>query len=122
MPSVPVCWPSTQASQTTVASIGNAIAVLKVAIHTPGLGSMRASLGQALAARYGNAMPTPSAANSVSACTEGSVKARPSAAPMKGAVQGEAMATASTPVSAESASGWRMRIEAKPLGNRLPKS
>ncbi len=50
-PSMPVCWPNTQANQTTVASIGNASAVLKVAIHTPGLGIARPSRGQALAAR-----------------------------------------------------------------------
>ena len=60
-PSMPVCWPSTQTSQTTVASIGNAIAVLKVAIQAPGRGIARATAGQALTTRYGSAMPRPSA-------------------------------------------------------------
>ena len=50
-PSMPACCPSTQTSQTTVANIGNAISVLKCAIHTPGRGSSRARPGQALASR-----------------------------------------------------------------------
>ncbi len=67
-------------------------------------------------------MPTPSAANRLKACHGGSVIASPSAAPMNGAVHGEATATASTPVSAESASGWRSRIEARPLGSSVANS
>ena len=67
-------------------------------------------------------MPRPSAAKMASACTIGSVTASPSEAPMKGAVQGEATATASTPVSAESATGWRMRSAASDPGNTEPNS
>ena len=45
-------------------------------------------------------MPRPSAANTARACGAGIVNALPSATPMNGPVQGEATATASTPVSA----------------------
>ena len=67
-------------------------------------------------------MPRPSTANSNSDCAAGSVNAKPSAAPMNGAVHGEATATASTPVRKLSASGWRNRIEASPLGNTVANS
>ena len=50
-PSMPVCWPSTQTSQTTVANIGNAIATLKRTIHTPGRGRCRAMPGSAAISR-----------------------------------------------------------------------
>ena len=50
-PSMPVCCPSTQTSQTTVANIGKAISTLKCAIHAPGRGKARAAAGQALASR-----------------------------------------------------------------------
>ena len=67
-------------------------------------------------------MPRPSAAKTASACAVGSVTANPSEAPMKGAVQGEATATASTPVSAESATGWRARSAASEPGSTEPNS
>ena len=57
-------------------------------------------------------MPRPSAAKTDNACVAGSDTASPSEAPMKGAVQGDATATASTPVRAESAMGWRARSAA----------
>ena len=38
-PSMPLCWPSTQTSQTTVANIGKAISWRKVSIQAPGRGS-----------------------------------------------------------------------------------
>ncbi len=41
---------------------------------------------------------------------------------MNGAVQGEATATASTPVRKLSASGWRKRADARPLGSTVPNS
>jgi hypothetical protein len=50
-PSIPVCWPSTQTSQTTVANIGKAIRRRKVSIQAPGRGSARATAGTRLAAR-----------------------------------------------------------------------
>ena len=42
-------------------------------------------------------MPSPRAAKIVSACAAGKASARPSEAPIKGAVQGEAMTTARMP-------------------------
>ena len=48
---MPVCWPSTQTSQTTVANIGKAISRRKVCIHGPGRGSALATAGTKLAAR-----------------------------------------------------------------------
>ena len=80
---------------------------LKVSIHAPGRGSQPATAGTQLAARYGSAMPTPKAANTESACATGMSIAKPSDAPMNGAVQGEAMATASMPDKNASAAGWR---------------
>ncbi len=71
MPSAPVCWPSTQASQTTVASMGKAMARRKVAIHGPGRGSQRSRPGAQLSSTYGKAMPSPKAAKMPSACAAG---------------------------------------------------
>ena len=119
---MPACCPSTHTSQTTVANIGKAISTLKCAIHTPGRGSSRASCGKALAARKGKAMPRPSAPKTASACAVGKVTAAPSDAPMKGAVQGEATATASTPVSNESMTGLRARAAAHEPGSTEPNS
>jgi hypothetical protein len=95
---MPTCTPSTHTSHTTVANIGKAISDLKCCIQAPGRGSARVNAGQTLAARKGSAMPTPSAANTASACMGGMVRAAPSETPMNGAVQGLATATASTPV------------------------
>ena len=50
-PSMPLCWPSTQISQTTVANIGNAMARRNVSIQAPGRGSRRATAGIRLATR-----------------------------------------------------------------------
>ena len=119
-PSTPTCTPSTQTSQTTVANIGKAIRVLKCDIQAPGRGIQRASAGQALAARNGSAMPRPKAANTASACAVGIDKAAPSEAPMNGAVQGEATATARTPVRKESTIGCRARALAQALGSTEP--
>jgi hypothetical protein len=67
-------------------------------------------------------MPAPNAANTAKACTGGCVNATPSAAPMNGAVHGDATATASTPVNIWSTSGWRARRSAQPSGNMDPNS
>ena len=67
-------------------------------------------------------MPTPSAANTVSACSAGMSIASPSEAPMNGAVQGEAMATASTPDRKDSATGWRSCAPAQRWGSMRPNS
>ena len=62
-------------------------------------------------------MPSPMAAKIISACQTGNAMARPKEAPMKGAVQGEAMATASTPDKPAFTVGWRLCNEARPLGS-----
>jgi hypothetical protein len=67
-------------------------------------------------------MPRPSAPKMASACAAGKVAASPSDAPMNGAVQGEAIATARTPVSSESTSGCRARRLATLLGSTEPNS
>ena len=67
-------------------------------------------------------MPTPMAANTVSACHTGSAIAKPSDAPMKGAVHGEATATASTPDKPAFTVGWRLCNEARRLGSICPNS
>ena len=98
------------------------MAVLKCSIQTPGRGRSRATAGQALATKYGSAMPRPSAANTAMPCADGRATAAPSEAPMKGAVQGEATATASTPVRKESTIGCRARAAAQLLGSTEPNS
>ena len=70
-PSMPLCWPSTHTSHTTVANMGNAISCLKVTIHGPGRGRALATAGTTLATRYGMAMPKPIAPNTANACTAG---------------------------------------------------
>ena len=67
-------------------------------------------------------MPRPMAANTASACAAGKPTAKPSEAPMKGAVQGEAMAVASTPDKKSLTVGlWACR-PAKRLGSSWPNS
>ena len=52
-----------------------------------------------------------------SACAAGSWAVRPSDAPMNGAVQGDATATASTPVRKASSTGWRACRPASDCGS-----
>jgi hypothetical protein len=95
---------------------------LNVSIQAPGRGSQLATCGNRLAARYGSAMPTPSMPNTASACHAGNPKAKPSDAPMKGAVQGEAIPTASTPDKNASTCGFFACNEAKEEGSTLANS
>ena len=67
-------------------------------------------------------MPKPRAANTAKAWGAGQVTASPMDAPMNGAVHGEATATASTPVKAESHRGWRNLMLAQEEGNTEPHS
>ncbi len=97
--SLSTCAPRTQASQATVAYSGKARNCFSLSIHAPGRGSRRRQPGNQVNSTKGSAMPTPSAANTSSVSAAGCASAKPSAAPMNGAVHGEAMATASTPVS-----------------------
>ena len=50
-PLMPLCWPSTHNSHTTVANMGKAMNWRKVTIHAPGRGSARATAGHQLAAK-----------------------------------------------------------------------
>ena len=105
-----------------MANIGNARAWRSVFIQGPGRGILRASAGDRLAAKNGSAMPVPMAANTSRACQLGKPSAKPSEAPMKGAVQGEATATASRPESAELSAGWRASSVLIRLGRNWPNS
>ena len=67
-------------------------------------------------------MPRPRATKTDKALASGSVKARPSDAPIKGAVHGAATATAKTPVRAWSISGWLARALATSPGSTEPTS
>ena len=67
-------------------------------------------------------MPTPSAVKTIRAVSALSASAYPSAAPMKGAVQGEAMATASTPERNASVLAWPLRAVAIRAGSNDPNS
>ena len=98
------------------------MARLKVSIQAPGRGSQPATAGIRLAARYGRAMPTPMLAKISKACTAGKPSARPRDAPMKGAVQGDAMATASMPDKNAFAAGLRASSVATRLGKNWPNS
>ena len=119
-PSTPLKWPRTQTSQTTVASMGKAMKRRRVSIQAPGRGSQLPTTGTHAATRNGSASPSPKAAKIPSACAAGRLIAYPSDAPMKGAVQGEAMATASTPERNASTTGWRACRDASRCGNTLP--
>ena len=50
-PSIPLCWPSTHSSHTTVANMGNDKPCRKVFIQAPGRGRARATAGHQLANR-----------------------------------------------------------------------
>src|SRR5262250_556960 len=67
-------------------------------------------------------MPTPSAVNTANARQPASPIAYPSAAPMNGAVQGEATSTASTPEPNQSRAGFAERQRAARSGKNVPTS
>src|SRR5260221_1901622 len=97
-PRGPACCDKTQANQAAAAYMGKARNCLNVSIQGPGLGMKLRARGQIPSNRKGNAKPNPSETNTASAATALWDRAKPSAAAMKGAVQGAATATASTPV------------------------
>src|SRR4029079_6792948 len=78
---------------------GNARNCFRRSIHAPGLGSMRRQPGYQVSNTNGSAMPAPSAANTSSVNGAGCASANPNAAPMNGAVHGDAMTTARMPES-----------------------
>src|SRR5436190_19817227 len=89
--------PMTQMSHATVAYSGNASACFKRVIHAPGRGRMRRHPGNHDNNRNGSAIPTPNATNTATVAALGCASAYPKAAPMNGAVQGDATITARTP-------------------------
>src|SRR5204863_3819896 len=91
------CAPRTQASQMTVPYNGKASTCLKRSSQGPGRGSWRRQPGKHASRTYGDAMPMPSATKITSIVAADPASAKPSAAPMNGAVHGDATTTASTP-------------------------
>ena len=85
--------------------MGNAMNCLKVCIHAPGRGNNLTQLVLKVMAKKGKAMPNPIARNTGKACQAGRPMAKPKEAPMKGAVQGDAMTTANTPDHKELVTG-----------------
>ncbi len=118
-PSMPACRPSTHTSQTTVANIGKASACFSRSIHGPGRGKRWRQPGISTKAMYGTAMPRPSVPNTARASGAGWVTAKPSAAPMNGAVQGLAASTASTPEPKASMPGRCARQLRQPLRQQV---
>ena len=96
--STPVCLPATHSNQRAVRYMGNAKNCFRFSIHCPGLGSFDASDGINVSATKGSAIPSPKKAKINSATLLFCEIAKPSAGPMKGAVQGLATVVASTPV------------------------
>ena len=92
------CCDSTQSSQTAARPTGIAITFFSVSIQAPGFGSHFTQPGKMVRRSHGSAMPNPSTRNTVTAMAAGCESAKPSAAPMKGAVQGLATMTARIPV------------------------
>ena len=97
-PLAPASCASTQASHAAAPYIGKARNCFSRSIQGPGRGRNDKACGQTPKIMKGSAKPRPSARKIKSADTTLWVRAKPSAAAMKGAVQGAATATASTPV------------------------
>ena len=85
-------------SQTAVASMGKPIAILNFSIQAPGRGKNLARFGRKLNSTYGAASPTPIMRNIRATTGADCAKAKPSATPRNGAVQGVAKAVARTPL------------------------
>ena len=92
---------NTQNNHIAVPNIKNEKNCFKYFIHSPGFGKNSISLGKIAIRKYGNANPSPRnrkiSIEKVLDCTN----AYPNAAPMNGAVQGEATKTDKTPVKNE---------------------
>ena len=93
----------TETIQTAAAIMGNAIAWRRTSIQGPGLGMRAASPGTADSRRKGAAIPSASAVKTPSDAPTEWDRAYPTAAPMKGAVQGVATAVANIPLRKEAA-------------------
>ena len=93
-----VCKLKTQINHNAVANIGNAKNSFNVIIQLPGFGSNLIKFGDIDKTRYGIANPIPSDAKIGMVIAEGCISAYPRAAPINGAVHGDATMTARTPV------------------------
>ena len=103
---IPTCCANTQVNHKTVRAMGKPRLALKVSIQAPGLGMRRTALGKKPIAKMGNARPSARAENSIMPCQVGMLNARPMDAPMKGAVQGEAINTDKAPLKKDSSQGF----------------
>ena len=97
-PLAPASCASTQVSHAAAPYMGKARNCFSRSIQVPGLGMKDKARGKSARIRNGRAKPKPSDRKISNADTVLCVRAKPSAAAMKGAVQGAATATASTPV------------------------
>jgi len=88
---------ATQPSQRTAANIGRERTFLNVFIQAPGLGRNFRRAGKSEKRRTGRAKPKASEEKTRRVPRAGRAKAAASATPMKGAVHGEATATARSP-------------------------
>jgi len=114
----------TQASQPTAKSIGMARNFLKLFIQAPGLGRKKRADGKKERRRMGEANPRARAEKTASVPGTGRAKAAARATPMKGAVQGEATATASRPEAKEPVQPCRgllpARLPSRTLNSKRP--
>ena len=100
--------------------MGKPIATLNFSIHAPGLGKNFSQAGCQLSTTYGAARPSPMVKNIRTMTAADCAKAKPSAAPRKGAVQGVAKIVASTPLkNAPDAPCWEARSPAAPITRPL---
>ena len=93
--------------------MGNPRQARKVSIHGPGLGMSSAVFGSQPISKIGKDKPKANIENKSMPCQAGRVKAKPIEAPMKGAVQGEAIKTDKAPLKNDSIKGFFEPIELK---------
>ncbi len=111
---------NTHSSHAAVPYIGKARTCLNVSIQAPGRGKSRRSAGAKLIAVKGAAKPRPRPTNTKRAAGGLWVRAKPSAGPMNGAVQGAATTTASRPVKNEPTSPpWDARPCPAPVPGKV---
>ena len=92
---------STQRSQIAAPNIIKPNNCFNVSIHFPGFGNKLINDGNRAIKKYGKAKPTAKDKNIRYEYKSGWINAKPKAAPIKGAVQGEATITESAPVKKE---------------------
>ena len=106
---------ATQTSQRTAANMGRERIFLKEFIHEPGLGRKERRAGKRERRRTGRAKPRAREEKMRRVPMGGRAKAAARATPMKGAVQGEATATARRPEVKAPVQPWWGLLEARLL-------